>query len=133
MKKIFFIFVLAPFLSWGQVVNPPTGNAANFSCTPGAAIGTGGTCVCATNHSCTTTSGVLTVKTASSVTTGVAFTVVLYASAQTKYPNCVVDAYTTTAVSTAAYTLENSTGFTRQVFGTLSTSATYTVHYQCGY
>jgi hypothetical protein len=130
-----FLCVMAMFCSvaWGQVVNPPKGNAANFSCTPGVASGTGATCVCATNHSCTTNSGVLTVVTGSGTTSGLALTVVLYGAAQPKWPNCVIASETASAFSTAVYTAETSTGFNRVAWSAPAYPATYTVHYQCGY
>ena len=109
------------------------GSSTAFSCTPGASSGTGATCVCETNHVCTTSSGDLTITTGTSTTTGTAATVVLYGSAQSSYPNCSVEAHTASAVSTVAYTLENSTGFTRYAFGAPAASTVYTLHYQCGY
>lgn len=118
----------------GKYVSPIyAGSSTNFSCTPGAASGTGATCVCETNHVCTTNSGVLTLTTGTGTTTGTAVTVVLYGSAQTNYPNCSSEVHTPTAISTVGYTLETSTGFTRYAFGAPSASTVYTIHYQCGY
>jgi hypothetical protein len=109
------------------------GTSTNFSCTPGAAAGTGATCVCATNHTCTTNSGVLTLATGTATTTGTEITVVLYGSAQTSYPNCSAEVNAPTALGSTDYTVETSTGFTRYSFGAPSASTTYTIHYQCGY
>ena len=118
----------------GRYVSPIyAGISTNFSCTPGAASGTGATCVCATNHVCTTGSGDLTLTTGTGTTTGTAVTVVLYGSAQASYPNCSSEVHTPAAISTVGYTLENSTGFTRYAFGAPAASTVYTIHYQCGY
>ena len=133
MKRILWTFLLFGSMACGQVVNPSTGNSAAFSCTPGIASGTGATCVCATNHKCTTNSGVLTVVTGSGTTSGLALTVVLYGSAQPKWPNCVTTSETASAFSTAVYTSETSTGFNRVAWSAPAYPATYTVHYQCGY
>ena len=118
--------------SLGAVPNY-VGVSTNFSCTPGAAAGTGATCVCETNHTCTTNSGDLTLTTGTGTTTGTAATVVLYGSAQTTYPNCSAEVHTAAAVSTVGYTLENSTGFTRYAFSAPAASTAYTIHYRCGY
>lgn len=109
------------------------GVSTNFSCTPGAAAGTGATCVCETNHTCTTNSGDLTLTTGTATTTGTEVTVVLYGSAQTTYPNCLAEVHTPTALGATDYTVETSTGFTRYSFGAPSASTAYTIHYQCGY
>jgi hypothetical protein len=109
------------------------GVSTNFSCTPGVAAGTGASCVCATNHTCTTNSGDLTLATGTATTTGTEVTVVLYGSAQTYYPNCSAEVHTPTSLGATDYTVETSTGFTRYSFGAPSASTTYTIHYQCGY
>jgi hypothetical protein len=103
------------------------------SCAVGPAAGTGATCVCATNHICTSNSGVWTVTTGTGTTTGTAFTVTLYGSAQSSYPNCQEEVHTASAQSTVGYTLENSTGFSRYDFSAPVVSTAYTVHYACGY
>lgn len=112
------------------------GSSTSFSCTVGPAsesTGTDATCVCAANHTCTTSSGDLTLHTGAATTTGVAFTVVLYGSAQSPYPNCSEEVHTAAAQSTVGYTLETSTGFQRYSFGAPAASTVYTIHYQCGY
>jgi hypothetical protein len=60
-------------------------------------------------------------------------TATLYSTAQSSYPNCVVEGHTAAAVSTVAYTLETSTGFTRVAFSAPAASTVYTIHYGCGY
>ena len=107
--------------------------ANTASCVVGAASGAGATCACATNHVCTSSSGVWTVNTGTGTTTGTALTVTLYSTAQASYPNCVVESENTTAISTVTYTAETSTGFTRQAFSAPAASTVYTVHYDCGY
>lgn len=133
MKWILFALLITATSALGQVVNPPVGSIAGFSCVAGAASGVGATCACATNHICSTHSGVLTVVTGTGTSAGVAVTVTLYASAQPNYPSCAVVAETTSAFSTAVYTIETSTGFIRQAWSAPAASTTYTVHYQCGF
>lgn len=124
--------VLGPYFSTPISSPKYMGSSSSFACAPGVASGTGATCVCASNHTCTTSSGVLTVVTGSGTTSGLALTVTLYSSPQSPYPSCVVVSENTTAFSTVVYTAETSTGFTRQAWSAPAYPATYTVHYVCG-
>jgi hypothetical protein len=111
------------------------GIATSFACTVNTALLPTATCSCATNHRCDSEHGWLTIPIGATVNAGTAgeviFTVTLYGSAQTNYPNRNVLAWNNNAQSTVAYTVPTSTGFTRNLFGTTVPAAntTYTVSY----
>lgn len=97
----------------------------------GAAAGTSPSIACATNHVCDGVSGVVTLTTGTSPTTGTLATLT-FPNTHANYANCMVATESATAVITTDTWAESTTALTITANTALTASTAYTVKYWCG-